>query len=137
MNLPPAGLDARRRDASRRAAAAHGTPLYLLDWDEVRAQAAALQAAFPGALCLYAMKANPLLAVLGRLSTLGWGFEAVSAGELERAARAAPGAPVVLNGPGKTPETLDRAAALGAVVAVDALDEIERVPRGAKVLLVG
>ena len=135
MNPSAPTLPERLRRAAEAAAETYGTPVYLLDWNAVAAEAAAISAAFEDAQGFYAMKANPLLTLLARLAGQGWGFEAVSAGELERAQRAAPGAPVVLNGPGKTPAELDLAAGLGAVISLDALDEIGRVPRGASVLL--
>jgi diaminopimelate decarboxylase len=69
-------------DLLRRLAGEHGTPLYVYDLDVVRARVDALRG-FD--VIRYAQKANPNLAVLRFLRTLGVEVDAVSAGELHRA----------------------------------------------------
>jgi diaminopimelate decarboxylase len=66
----------------RRLAAEHGTPLYVYDLDVVRARVADLRG-FD--VVRYAQKANPNLAVLRFLRSLGVEVDAVSAGEVHRA----------------------------------------------------
>jgi diaminopimelate decarboxylase len=76
-------------DALRRAARRSGTPVYVYDLPRIDADAARLAAAFPPAwLRLYALKANGLPAVAGRLVSAGYGATAVSSGELDLARRA-------------------------------------------------
>lgn len=68
--------------ALARLAATHGTPLYLLDLDRVRANLVAL-GAFD--VVRYAQKANGNPALLRALARAGVTVDAVSAGEIERA----------------------------------------------------
>ena len=72
----------------RQAAEEYGTPLYVLDTDRVRENAARLRSAFPDAEVLYAAKANALGTVLEVLLEAGVGIECASAGELHRALEA-------------------------------------------------
>jgi diaminopimelate decarboxylase len=67
---------------------AHGSPLYVVDLDRVRANYARVVDAFPDAEVLYAVKANAGRAVLETLSSAGAGAECASAGELARALEA-------------------------------------------------
>ena len=103
-------------DAARDAARRYGTPLYLYDLDRLRADAAAVAAAFPDPwLRLYALKANGLPPLIREFCGVGPGFgaSAVSGGELSLAGRA--GIPVertCLEGIGKSVSDLRRAVAL-------------------------
>lgn len=72
----------------RDAAARWGTPLYITDLDAAAAHLAEYQAAFPGALIAYAVKANPDPRLLRRLVSHGAGCEVVNAIELPLAQRA-------------------------------------------------
>ncbi|HKI57640.1 MAG TPA: diaminopimelate decarboxylase [Trueperaceae bacterium] len=98
-----------------------GTPTYVYDLDRMGRRLAALQAALPGAVILYAVKANPNGAVLRSLASSGAGAEVITVGELERAARAGV-APerILVGGPAQDPVLVARAAALGAgLVSLD------------------
>ncbi|MFB6154496.1 MAG: diaminopimelate decarboxylase [Haloferacaceae archaeon] len=69
----------------RSLAATHGTPLYVVDLDRVRANARRLAAAFEGAEVRYAAKAHTGRAVLRTLRDAGVDVECASAGEVKRA----------------------------------------------------
>ncbi|HSP72430.1 MAG TPA: diaminopimelate decarboxylase [Gaiellaceae bacterium] len=105
----------------------HGTPLVVYCEETLRAQARAYREAAPDALLVYGSKAFPNLALLRLFAEEGFGADATTLGELELARRAGiPGERIVLHGNNKLDEELRAAAELGALVAVDALDEIER-----------
>jgi diaminopimelate decarboxylase len=63
----------------------YGTPLYVVDRDRVRENAARLEAAFPDADRRYAVKAHTGRAVLSTLRDAGVGAECASAGEVAKA----------------------------------------------------
>ncbi|MFF5446994.1 diaminopimelate decarboxylase [Streptomyces sp. NPDC012888] len=138
------GSPAARRDRAVRAAVEQGLvgsgdgaePLVcLLDTDGIRASAAALRAAFAGALPsdtpvlhAFAVKAAPLVPVLRLLADAGIGCEVASPGELALArAAGVPPARIVLDSPAKTPEELGEALALGVAVNADNRQELERL----------
>ncbi|ELY90486.1 diaminopimelate decarboxylase [Natrinema altunense] len=76
-------------------AAEYGSPLYVLDLERVRQNYRRLEAAFPDADVLYAVKANALGDVLSTLYEEGAGLECASAGEVQRAlAAGAPGSEI-------------------------------------------
>ncbi|WP_226005439.1 diaminopimelate decarboxylase [Natrinema salinisoli] len=66
----------------------YGSPLYVLDLERVRENYRRLEAAFPDADILYAVKANALGDVLSTLYEEGAGLECASAGEVQRALEA-------------------------------------------------
>ncbi|WP_222919956.1 diaminopimelate decarboxylase [Natrinema sp. SYSU A 869] len=66
----------------------YGSPLYVLDLERVRQNYRRLEAAFPDAHVLYAVKANALGDVLSTLREAGAGLECASAGEVQRALEA-------------------------------------------------
>jgi diaminopimelate decarboxylase len=111
-------------------AARFGTPYYAYDLDVVTAQVDALRAVLPASFDLaYAVKANPLLAVLGHLAGLGLGADVASGGELAHVGRAgfAPGR-VVFSGPGKRDEELAAAVEAGVrAVTVESRGELRRL----------
>ncbi|MFB6218899.1 MAG: diaminopimelate decarboxylase [Halobacteriaceae archaeon] len=72
----------------RELADEHGTPLYMMDLDRVRANYRRFCAAFPDATVMYAAKAHTGQAVLGALVEAGAPIECAAAGEIERALRA-------------------------------------------------
>ena len=98
-----------------------GTPAYVYDLDRMARRLVAVQGALPGAAVLYAVKANPNGAVLRRLASLGAGAEVITAGELERAARAGvPPERILVGGPAQDAALVGRAADLGAgLVSLD------------------
>lgn len=135
---------AERRDRVVRAAVEQGLvggtdpsqPLVcLLDTDGIRASAAALTAAFAGALApgtpvlhAFAVKAAPLVPVLRLLADAGLGCEVASPGELALArAAGVPAARTVLDSPAKTTAELRGALALGVAVNADNRQELERL----------
>jgi len=108
-----------------------GTPLYVIDLDVLesnfRRMSQALLTVAKDFKIFYAVKANPLLAVLRRVATLGGGAEVVSLGEME-AARRAGFSPedVIFNGPGKSEQEIAAAVEWGvASVNVESLSELE------------
>lgn len=116
-------------------AEAHGTPLYVYSEAVVRRQCRVLREAVAGlpVRFLYALKANPQPALLRVVASEGFGFDAVSPGEVallhalglagEDAARAG-AAPVLYTTTSTTDAELAAAAGLGATVN---LDDAERV----------
>ena len=137
-NLPGAPFLERRGDALwldgvELAALARefGTPLYVYSRGAMRAAAAAYQQALAGRphLLCYAMKANSNLAVLKTFADLGWGFDIVSGGELERAlAVGADPAKIVFSGVGKTDVEMRQALAAGVhCFNVESEAELERL----------
>ncbi|WP_256687613.1 diaminopimelate decarboxylase [Halococcus qingdaonensis] len=75
-------------DRLRDLANEHGTPLYVVDVERVRENAARLQESFPEAAIDYAVKANARRPVLGAIAAAGFGAECASAGEVVRACEA-------------------------------------------------
>lgn len=111
-------------------AARFGTPSYVYDLDVVTRQVAALRGALPDVFDLaYAVKANPNLAVLRHLGSLGLGADVASGGELRHTARAGVSADrVVFTGPGKRDEELVAAVEAGVrVVTVESVGELRRL----------
>ena len=107
-----------------------GTPVYLYDLDVVGRQVQALRAALPARFELaYAVKANPSLAVVAYLGSLGLGADVASGGELEMVLRAGIGADrIVMTGPGKRDDELAAAVRAGVrVVTVESSREVKRL----------
>jgi len=77
-----ADWDADRLESLART---HGTPLYVLDHDRIRANLARFDAAFDFAHVMYAAKANTGRAVLQTVDDAGFDVECAAAGELHRA----------------------------------------------------
>ena len=101
---------------------------YVYDLEGLRAHAATAVAALPaGGQLFYAVKANSERPVVEALDGIVDGFEVGSAGEIDLVRAAAPVAPIVFGGPGKTDAAL-AAAALSGVVAVhvESLHELRR-----------
>ena len=108
-------------------AASFGTPLLVYDEQTLRAQARAYRAAAPDALVVYGTKAFPNVALLRLLAEEGVGADVASAGELAFALRAGiSGDRIVVHGNNKEDGLLAGAAAAGALVVLDSLEEIDR-----------
>ena len=104
-----------------------GTPLVVYDEATLRNQARAYRAAAPDALVVYGTKAFPSVAVLRLFAEEGLGADVSTAGELAFALRAGlDGARLVVHGNNKEDELLRGAAAAGALVVLDSLEELER-----------
>lgn len=114
-------------------AEAHGTPLYVYSEAVVRRQCRVLREAVAGlpVRFLYALKANPQPALLRIVASEGFGFDAVSPGEMAllhalglAGPESAGGGPVLYTTTSTTDAELAAAAGLGATVN---LDDAERV----------
>ena len=105
----------------------YGTPLVVYCRDTVLARARAYTRVDPDALVVYGTKAFPNVALLRLLAGEGLGADVSTRGELEFALRAGvPGDRLVFHGNNKSDEELGAAAAAGALVVLDALDEAAR-----------
>lgn len=115
-------------------AAKFGTPLYVYDLDVIDGRVADLRAALPPTFELaYAAKANPSLAVLAHMGSLGLGLDVASRGELLAASSAGMGPErVIFTGPGKTDAELAATVAAGLrAVTVESAGELARLERAA------
>jgi diaminopimelate decarboxylase len=105
----------------------YGTPLVVYCEQTILEAARAYREAAPEALLVYGTKAFPNVAILRLLAAEGFGADVASLGELELARRAGiPGDKLVVHGNNKSDEELRAAARAGALVVVDALDEVPR-----------
>jgi diaminopimelate decarboxylase/aspartate kinase len=119
-----------RRVALLQAADA-GTPAYVYDLATVRERARQLRGSGVVDRCFYALKANPHAEILRALEAVGFGFECVSRGELERVFELFPTiAPArVLFTPSFAPRAeYERALALGVTVTVDNTEVLQQWP---------
>ncbi len=111
---------------TRLAARVGQTPFFAYDRGLLRARVAELRAALPRGVKLhFAMKANPMPAVVGLMATLVDGIDVASAGELKVALDAgADPAEVSFAGPGKRDPELRQAVASGVLVNVESMREL-------------
>jgi diaminopimelate decarboxylase len=102
------------------------TPFYVYSRDLLRARVAQLRQALPPAVKLhYAMKANPMPAVVQFMAGLVEGIDVASAGELKVALDAgADPAEISFAGPGKRDPELRQAVAAGVLVNVESMREL-------------
>ncbi len=111
----------------------HGTPLYVLDVERVRANYRRFAAAFPDAHVMYAAKAHTGRAVLSALLGMGVGIECAARGELQRAVDAGADPNTLQYTAVNPPDAdLDYAADLGAehpglTVTAGATDTLDRL----------
>jgi len=105
------------------------TPFFAYDRRLLSERVASLRAALPGDVELgYAIKANPMPAVVQHLSRLVDSFDVASAGELRVALDTPmPAERVSFAGPGKTPAELNQAIAAGAMIELESETEAARV----------
>jgi len=109
-----------------------GTPLYLLDLDDLANRVATFRSLATEGLhdaeCIYSLKTNYLPAVLETVRAGGMGVDVVSGYELELALRQgfAP-ASIVFNGPVKRAAELRRAVELGIRVNIDSITELRSI----------
>ncbi len=110
----------------RLAARVGQTPFYAVDRGLLKARVAQLRQALPAGIELhYAMKANPLPAVVALMSGLVDGIDVASAGELKVALDAgANPAEMSFAGPGKRDAELWQAVAAGVLVNVESAREL-------------
>ncbi|WP_425257383.1 pyridoxal-dependent decarboxylase, exosortase A system-associated [Rubrivivax sp. RP6-9] len=102
------------------------TPFYAYDRGLLRARVAALRHALPAGVKLhYAMKANPMPAVVGLMAGLVDGIDVASAGELKVALDAgADPAEISFAGPGKRDAEIRQSVAAGVLVNVESEREL-------------
>lgn len=112
---------------TRLAERAGSTPFYAYDRHLITERVAQLRAALPADIHLhYAIKANPMQAVVQHLAGLVDGFDVASAGEMKTVLDSAmPPGKISLAGPGKTETALRQAAAAGIVVNLESEREME------------
>ncbi|WP_061297853.1 pyridoxal-dependent decarboxylase, exosortase A system-associated [Herbidospora cretacea] len=113
----------------RLAARVGSTPFFAYDRDRVTRRVASLRAALPAGVQLsYAVKANPMPALLQHLAGLVDGFDVASAGELRHALDTpVPADRISFAGPGKTAGELTQAVAAGVTVELESETELARV----------
>lgn len=125
------GLMLGGRPAPVLAREAGGTPVFVYDWRLIEQRLRELRSALPAALSIsYAIKANPMPALVTRLAPRVDGFDVASAGEM-RAALDTGVSPdsVSFAGPGKTDRELAQAIAAGIILEVESEGELGRVLR--------
>lgn len=106
-----------------------GTPFFAYDRALLSGRITRLRSALPADLKLsYAVKANPMPAIVHHLSGRVDGFDVASAGEL-RVALDTPMPPerVSFAGPGKVPQELEQAVAAGVTIELESETEARRV----------
>ncbi|MDG4785093.1 pyridoxal-dependent decarboxylase, exosortase A system-associated [Micromonospora sp. WMMD1102] len=112
----------------RLAARVGGTPFFAYDRSLVTERVARVRAALPGVHLRYAVKANPMPALLAQLGRLVDGFDVASAREMRHALdTGVPADRISFAGPGKTTEELSAAVAAGVTVEVESPGELERL----------
>ncbi len=121
---------------SRLAARVGSTPFYALDRGFLRQHVGGLRARLPAGVQLhYAMKANPMPALVALMAGLVDGIDVASAGELQVAldAGAAP-AHISFAGPGKRDAELRQAVAAGVLVNIESEREVPLLAAAAQQL---
>ncbi len=114
---------------SRLAERVGSTPFYAYDRRLLSERVARLRAALPAEIHLhYAIKANPMPAVVQHMSTLMDGFDVASGGELKTVLDTPmPPDKISFAGPGKSLRELRQAIAAGIVLNVESPRELERI----------
>ena len=107
------------------------TPYFAYDRALITARVAALRAALPPEVKLhYAIKANPMPAVVQHLAGLVDGLDVASAGEMKVALDSPmPAREISFAGPGKTQAELSQAVAAGIIINLESFTEMESVAR--------
>ncbi|MFN4114428.1 MAG: pyridoxal-dependent decarboxylase, exosortase A system-associated [Sphingomonadaceae bacterium] len=116
------------RTASQLAAEAGDTPLFVYSRARLDARVAELRAALPDRIGLnFAVKANPMPAVIAHMAGLVDGFDIASQGELELVRAAGiDGARVSFAGPGKRDRELEAAISAGVTLNCESGGEARR-----------
>ena len=105
------------------------TPFYAVDRQRLSERVALLRQHLPAAIQLhYAMKANPMPAVVGHMAGLVDGIDVASGAELKVALDTGirPAA-ISFAGPGKSTHELSCAVAAGVVINIESANEMERI----------
>lgn len=105
------------------------TPFYAYDRQLITGRVAQLRAALPKEIHLhYAIKANPMPAVVQHLAGLVDGFDVASGGELKTVLDTPmPAGQISFAGPGKSERELRQAIAAGIVINIESSRELERI----------
>jgi diaminopimelate decarboxylase len=105
------------------------TPFYAYDRSLITGRVAQLRAALPSDIHLhYAIKANPMPAVVQHLAGLVDGFDVASGGELKVVLDSPmPPEKISFAGPGKSERELRQAIAAGIVINLESERELERI----------
>ncbi|MEA3639807.1 MAG: pyridoxal-dependent decarboxylase, exosortase A system-associated, partial [Lamprobacter sp.] len=105
------------------------TPFYAYDRAQLTARVQQLRAALPAELSIhYAIKANPMPALVQHMAGLVDGLDVASAGELRVALDAGmPATEISFAGPGKAPWELEAAVAAGITINLESETELARV----------
>lgn len=116
---------------TRLAARVGQTPFYAYDRQLLRKRVGELRATLPASVKLhYAMKANPMPALVGLMATLVDGIDVASAGELKVALDAgADPHEISFAGPGKRNTELRQAVAAGVLVNLESFREVDELTR--------
>jgi diaminopimelate decarboxylase len=106
-----------------------GTPFYAYDRNLITQRVMQLRDALPEDIHLhYAVKANPMPAVIQHLAGLVNGFDVASAGELKKTLDTPmPPHNISFAGPGKQESELRQAIAAGIVINIESPRELERI----------
>jgi len=112
---------------NRLAARVGQTPFYAYDRCLLKSRLAKLRAALPGNIKLhFAMKANPMPAVVGLMASLVDGIDVASAGELKVALdTCADPHEISFAGPGKRGVELRQAVAAGVLINIESFREVD------------
>jgi len=121
------GLQIGGLSLERLAGQVGSTPFYVYDRRLIAERVALLRAALPADIHLhYAIKANPMAAVVQHMAGLVDGFDVASTGEMKTVLNTAmPPGKISFAGPGKTAQALRQAAAAGIVVNLESEREME------------
>jgi len=111
------------------AAQVGSTPFYVYERAAMRQRVEALRAALPDAVSIhYAIKANPMPAVVDHMAGLVDGLDVASLGEMQVAIGSGmPAAEISFAGPGKGDNELRGAIAAGVTINLESPGELERV----------
>jgi diaminopimelate decarboxylase len=107
------------------------TPFYAYDRVKMTEQVHQLRDQMPDELKIhYAMKANPMPAVVQHMASLVDGLDVASAGEMKVALDTGmPANQISMAGPGKRPAELAQAIAAGITVNIESFNELEELTR--------
>ncbi len=122
------------RSLTEVAAEVGSTPFYAYDSQVMADQVEKLRAALPAGIHLhYAMKANPMPAVVQHLAGLTDGLDVASAGELAVALdTGTPPLHISFAGPGKSAADLEAAVSAGVIINMESEGEMARIAALAK-----
>ncbi|MDD4913694.1 MAG: pyridoxal-dependent decarboxylase, exosortase A system-associated [Methylococcales bacterium] len=121
---------------SRLAQRVGQTPFYAYDRQAIGRCIRRLRLAMPAELKIYyAIKANPMPAVVQHMATLTDGFDLASAGEMKLALDTGmPAGQMSFAGPGKRPQELSQAIAAGVTLNAESLRELDMIAGQCEIL---